>query len=69
MYDAVGEHTRSIQVTTPSLASGGIMKFAKVKLACLGCKATLSPGEVTLCKHCKAKVCTYIRPASPTQSR
>jgi len=32
------------------------MKFAKVKLACLGCKAALSPGEVTLCKHCKTKV-------------
>ena len=43
-------------MTTPSLASGGIMKFAKVKLSCLGCKATLSPGETTLCKHCKVKV-------------
>lgn len=32
------------------------MKFAKVRLACLGCKATLMQGEVTLCQHCKAKV-------------
>ena len=32
------------------------MKFAKVRLSCLGCKATLLPNEVTLCQHCKAKV-------------
>lgn len=45
-------------MSTPSLAAGGIMKFAKVKLACLGCKATLSAGETTLCSHCKSKVYT-----------
>ncbi|KAK9824535.1 hypothetical protein WJX72_011160 [[Myrmecia] bisecta] len=50
-----GAHTRSITVSTPSLASGGIMKFAKVRLSCLGCKATLPPGETSLCKHCQTK--------------
>ena len=48
-----GAHTRSITVTTPTVASGGIMKFAKKRLTCLGCRAQLSPGETTVCKHCK----------------
>lgn len=43
-------------VSTPSLAAGGIMKFAKVRYSCLGCKATLAPGDTTLCKHCRNKV-------------
>ena len=51
-----GDHTRSIMVSTPSLAAGGIMKFAKVRYSCLGCKATLAPGDTTLCKHCRTKV-------------
>ena len=51
-----GDHTRSIMVSTPSLAAGGIMKFAKVRYSCLGCKATLAPGDTTLCKHCRNKV-------------
>lgn len=50
-----GAHTRSITVTTPTVASGGIMKFAKKRLSCLGCRAQLSPGETTVCKHCKPK--------------
>lgn len=48
-----GLHTRSITVTTPSAASGGIMKFAHKRLTCLGCRATLGAGETTVCKHCK----------------
>ena len=56
--DSAGDHTRSIQVSTPSLAAGGIMQYAKVRLACLGCKAMLSKGETTLCQHCKSKVRT-----------
>lgn len=43
-------------MSTPSLAAGGIMKFAKVRYSCLGCKATLAPGDTTLCKHCRNKV-------------
>ena len=50
-----GAHTRSITVTTPTVASGGIMKFAKKRLSCLGCRAQLSQGETTVCKHCKPK--------------
>jgi DNA polymerase delta subunit 1 len=60
-----GAHTRSISVATPSSASGGIMRFAKVKLTCLGCRAPLpappagaKPGASastsgSLCQHCK----------------
>ena len=43
-------------VTTPSAASGGIMKFAQKRLTCLGCKAMLGKEEQTVCKHCKEKV-------------
>lgn len=50
-----GAHTRSIMVTTPSVASGGIMKFAQKRLTCLGCRAPLGKSEQTVCKHCKDK--------------
>lgn len=50
-----GEHTRTITVTTPSAASGGIMRFAKKTLTCLGCRAPLSKGDSTVCKHCERK--------------
>jgi hypothetical protein len=53
---AAGAHTRSILVSTPSAASGGIMKFAQKRLTCLGCKAPLPKEEATVCKHCKEKV-------------
>ena len=48
-----GEHTRSVIVSTPSAASGGIMKFAKTKPKCLGCKAPLDKGLTVLCQHCE----------------
>jgi DNA polymerase delta subunit 1 len=51
-----GSHTRSIMVTTPSAASGGIMKFAQKRLTCLGCRAMLGMEEHTVCKHCRDKV-------------
>nr|GMC84221.1 DNA polymerase delta catalytic subunit [Ipomoea batatas]GMC88561.1 DNA polymerase delta catalytic subunit [Ipomoea batatas] len=35
-----GSHTRSISISTPS--TGGIMKFAKKQLTCIGCKALIS---------------------------
>lgn len=50
-----GEHTRSVTITTPSAAAGGIMKFAQKRLTCLGCKAPLSDGLTTLCKHCQPR--------------
>lgn len=53
---AAGEHTRSIALATPSLAAGGIMRFAKVRLACLGCRAPLPADSTDLCEHCRPKV-------------
>ena len=50
----VGEHTRSVSVSTPSAAAGGIMRFAKVRLSCVGCRALIDEGA--LCDHCKSKV-------------
>lgn len=50
-----GEHTRSVIVSTPSAASGGIMRFAKTKSKCLGCKAPLDKERTILCEHCEPK--------------
>ena len=54
LHAVAGAHTRAIMVTTPSTAAGGIMRFAKKKLACLGCKAPIAAGSV--CAHCAEKV-------------
>lgn len=43
-----GEHTRSIKVVTPK--TGGMMRFTKIRLSCLGCKSPISSGA--LCKYC-----------------
>ncbi len=43
-----GEHTRSIKVVTPK--TGGMMRFTKVRLSCLGCKSPIASGA--LCKYC-----------------
>jgi len=45
-----GEHTRSIFVPTPTARSGGMMRFTKVALSCLGCKSAIQSGA--LCKYC-----------------
>ena len=50
-----GEHTRSIAISTPSLASAGIMRFAKKKVSCLGCRQPLTDVEGILCEHCDEK--------------
>ncbi|KAG1668594.1 hypothetical protein FOA52_007329 [Chlamydomonas sp. UWO 241] len=55
-----GDHTRSITMTTPTVASGGIMRFAKVRLSCLACKAPMDKptGDgcgTPLCKNCAPK--------------
>jgi DNA polymerase delta subunit 1 len=34
-----GDHTRAVSILTPTV--GGIMKFAKKRLSCLGCKAPI----------------------------
>uniref|UniRef100_A0A2P2KVL7 DNA polymerase n=1 Tax=Rhizophora mucronata TaxID=61149 RepID=A0A2P2KVL7_RHIMU len=48
-----GSHTRSISISTPT--NGGIMKFAKKQLTCIGCKALISKSDQTLCSHCKGR--------------
>lgn len=48
-----GSHTRAVSISTPS--TGGIMKFAKKQLSCLGCRALLSNADQTICKHCKGR--------------
>ncbi|PWA70694.1 DNA polymerase delta catalytic subunit [Artemisia annua] len=50
-----GSHTRAISISTPS--TGGIMKFAKKQLTCVGCKAVISGKDQnqTLCAHCKGR--------------
>ncbi|KAK9916868.1 hypothetical protein WJX75_008145 [Coccomyxa subellipsoidea] len=50
-----GAHTRSIALATPSTHSGGIMRFAKVRLSCLSCRTPLPPGVSDLCEHCRPK--------------
>ena len=50
-----GEHTRSIALSTPTAAAGGIMRFAKVKKTCLGCKAPLP--EVAVAAASKKENC------------
>ncbi|KAF8937609.1 delta DNA polymerase [Dissophora ornata] len=47
----VGDHTRTIQVSTPS--TGGLMKFAVKTATCLGCKTPLKKGESAVCLNCK----------------
>ncbi|KAF9974253.1 DNA-directed DNA polymerase delta [Actinomortierella ambigua] len=46
-----GDHTRTIQVSTPSV--GGLMRFAVKTLTCLGCKTPLKKGESAVCGQCK----------------
>lgn len=56
-----GAHTRAIHVSTPR--GTGIMKFAKVKLSCLGCRAPIDEAELrrlgqpgtALCRHCRPR--------------
>ncbi|CAL8467309.1 g6846 [Coccomyxa elongata] len=50
-----GAHTRSIALATPSTHSGGIMRFAKVRLSCLSCRTPLPAGVSDLCEHCRSK--------------
>ncbi|KAJ7178836.1 DNA polymerase family B-domain-containing protein [Mycena crocata] len=53
-----GDHTRTIQVATPS--TGGLMKFAVKAVTCLGCKTSLrahnSVENGALCKDCKPRM-------------
>nr|WDA42964.1 DNA polymerase delta catalytic subunit [Fagopyrum tataricum] len=48
-----GSHTRAISISTPS--AGGIMKFAKKQLSCIGCRALIRGNDQLLCEHCKGR--------------
>lgn len=49
-----GEHTRHVCKKAPT--TGGLMKFAKVQLQCVGCKAPLKGAhEGAVCRNCKHK--------------
>eukprot|EP00760_Papus_ankaliazontas_P000551 PhM_4_TR10095/c0_g1_i1/m.19641/K02327/POLD1; DNA polymerase delta subunit 1 len=59
-----GDHTRHISVALPNKVAGGIMKFAKVNLQCLGCRSPLSAADGTraVCKNCQdQEVELYLR--------
>ncbi|KAF5362060.1 hypothetical protein D9756_002601 [Leucocoprinus leucothites] len=53
-----GDHTRSIQIATPTV--GGLMKFAVKTVTCLGCKTALRPNNsVTngaVCNNCRPRI-------------
>ncbi|KAF8972660.1 ribonuclease H-like domain-containing protein [Flammula alnicola] len=52
-----GDHTRTIQIATPTV--GGLMKFAVKTVTCLGCKTPLrgkDPVHGALCKNCKPRM-------------
>ncbi|KAI0559908.1 DNA-directed DNA polymerase [Gracilaria domingensis] len=46
-----GEHTRTVSVVTSK--KGALMKYAKVKLSCLGCRSPINEGAI--CKYCVPK--------------
>ncbi|KAF8573753.1 hypothetical protein K439DRAFT_1399532 [Ramaria rubella] len=53
-----GDHTRTIQIATPSV--GGLMKFAVKTVTCLGCKTPLrannSMKDGAVCNNCRPKL-------------
>jgi DNA polymerase delta subunit 1 len=48
-----GSHTRSVSISTPS--NSGIMKFAKKRASCIGCRTPITEENQTLCIHCKGR--------------
>lgn len=53
-----GDHTRSIQIATPTV--GGLMKFAVKTVTCLGCKTPLRPNnsvkDGAVCNNCRPRI-------------
>ncbi|KIK61596.1 hypothetical protein GYMLUDRAFT_42607 [Collybiopsis luxurians FD-317 M1] len=54
-----GEHTRTIQIATPTV--GGLMKFAVKTVTCLGCKTALRANNSlnkngAVCKNCRPRM-------------
>ncbi|KAI5810896.1 DNA polymerase family B-domain-containing protein [Peziza echinospora] len=52
-----GDHTRTISVSAPAV--GGLMRFAKKTLTCMGCKTPLPPhlsnNNAAVCQNCIAR--------------
>lgn len=48
-----GDHTRHIVIAAPSKNAGGLMKFVRVQLQCMSCRASITEGA--LCAHCQDK--------------
>lgn len=48
-----GDHTRHIAISAPSKNAGGLMKFVKIQLQCVSCRAVIKEGA--LCENCKDK--------------
>jgi DNA polymerase delta subunit 1 len=52
-----GDHTRSISVAAPTL--GGLMRFTKKTLTCMGCKKPLvasTEAAAAVCEHCRPRL-------------
>lgn len=52
-----GEHTRAISVAAPTM--GGLMKFAKKTMTCMGCKKPLVGAEEAkgaVCENCRPRI-------------
>ena len=63
-----GDHTLSIAQPTPSSKAGGIMQFAKVRLSCVGCRASITDEKqsTALCTHCLAREPEHLQKALNT---
>ncbi|KDQ18974.1 hypothetical protein BOTBODRAFT_28455 [Botryobasidium botryosum FD-172 SS1] len=66
-----GDHTRSIQIATPTV--GGLMKFAVKTVTCLGCKTPLrannSQDKGAVCNNCRPRLTElYQRQVSQTSA-
>lgn len=48
-----GDHTRHIAISAPSKNAGGLMKFVKIQLQCISCRAVIKDGA--LCDNCMDK--------------
>ena len=59
-----GDHTRSIAQPTPS-SNAGIMRFAKVRLSCVSCRASITDEKqsTALCTHCLQKESQHLQKA------
>jgi len=60
-----GDHTLSIAQPTPTAKAGGIMQFAKVRLSCVGCRASITDERQSrsLCAHCLTKEPEHLQKA------